>query len=716
MKYNLKCLILLLSMLPGVLTFGQQLESIDRHALVTRHNVVLTEIDTLGALSVGNGEFAFTADVTGLQTFPDLYENGIPLGTQSQWGWHSFPNPKGYEMDDAAKKFRTPRRGKKPYAIQWKRGKRQAAANWLRSNPHRLHLGLIGLEMVKENGAVVQPEDLQNIRQELNLWTGVLTSTFEVEGEQVRVETVAHQEQDGIAFRIESSLLSSKRLKIRLRFPYGANCHVCPGYDWQQPEQHTTSVATETSNSAVLQRKLDADAYFVELNWGTSAQLVERAPHQLELLPGGGTDTFTGSVFFSTAMPTEQGTTFADTQQSSQNGWENFWQSGGAIDFSECTDPRAQELERRVVLSQYLTKIQCTGSLPPQETGLTMNSWYGKFHLEMHWWHGVHFALWNRTNLLDKSLGWYESVLEEARETAEWQGYEGVRWQKMTAPEGRKSPSSVGEFLVWQQPHPIYFAELLYRENPEQAVLEKYQQIVFETAEFMADFATYNPKDGHYHLYHPLIPAQEVFEFDKTDDPAFELAYWHYGLSVAQAWRERLGMSPNAQWQEVLDKLAPLKVVDGLYLPVASIEEAYSDEEYRHDHPIVTGTFGLLPAYPNLDTAIMANTLEEILRDWDWESTWGWDYPMVAMCAARLGKGEAAVDALLLDVQKNTYLVNGHNYQNERLRLYLPGNGGLLTAVAMMAAGWDGAPNVANPGFPQNGRWKVRWENLEKMP
>jgi len=88
---------------------------------------------------------------------------------------------------------------------------------------------------------------------------------------------------------------------------------------------------------------------------------------------------------------------------------------------------------------------------------------------------------------------------------------------------------------------------------------------------------------------------------------------------------------------------------------------------------------------------------------------------MLAMCAARLGKPERAIDALLMDVQKNTYLVNGHNYQDERLRLYLPGNGGLLSAAAMMAAGWDGA-TATTPGFPRDGKWNVRWEGLRRMP
>ena len=77
---------------------------------------------------------------------------------------------------------------------------------------------------------------------------------------------------------------------------------------------------------------------------------------------------------------------------------------------------------------------------------------------------------------------------------------------------------------------------------------------------------------------------------------------------------------------------------------------------------------------------------------------------------------EKAVDALFLDSPKNRYLANGHNYQSARLPLYLPGNGGLLTAVAMMAAGWDGCPDRQTPGFPDNGKWHVRWEGLRRAP
>jgi hypothetical protein len=89
---------------------------------------------------------------------------------------------------------------------------------------------------------------------------------------------------------------------------------------------------------------------------------------------------------------------------------------------------------------------------------------------------------------------------------------------------------------------------------------------------------------------------------------------------------------------------------------------------------------------------------------------------MMAMTAARLGEPYTAVDLLLMDAPKNTYLRNGCNYQESRLPVYFPGNGGLLAAVALMAAGWDGAPTHDAPGFPHDGSWKVRSEGLLPLP
>ena len=100
-----------------------------------QHNPVIREIDELSPLTVGNGKFAFTADVTGLQSFPEEYESGIPLSTQSEWGWHSFPNPEGYELADALQNYDTYGR-QVPYASN----QNSRAGGWLRANPHRLGL------------------------------------------------------------------------------------------------------------------------------------------------------------------------------------------------------------------------------------------------------------------------------------------------------------------------------------------------------------------------------------------------------------------------------------------------------------------------------------------------------------------------------------------------------------------------------------------------
>jgi protein-glucosylgalactosylhydroxylysine glucosidase len=65
---------------------------------------------------------------------------------------------------------------------------------------------------------------------------------------------------------------------------------------------------------------------------------------------------------------------------------------------------------------------------------------------------------------------------------------------------------------------------------------------------------------------------------------------------------------------------------------------------------------------------------------------------------------------------QTAYGLNGHNHQRPGLTIYLPGNGGLLYAVALMAAGWDGAPARHAPGFPDDGQWNVRWEGLRAAP
>ena len=657
---------------------------------------------------MGNGEFAFTVDATGLQTFPSMYSKGVPLGTQSQWGWHSFANPQGYKSEETLKAFDFGRGHEELYACQFKEaGRQKEASDWFRVNPHRLHLGIVGLEL----GEGVKASDITDIRQTLNMWKGEITSHFTLNGNAFDVQTVCHPDQD----MISASVTSRAHAGINLRFPYPTGAHADDACNWDANDKHSTTIVRQDAQSAVLKRVLDETTYYVTLRWEGKANLAEKSKNYFVLTPD--EDMLAFSCLFTAEEPVADQVlpAFTETAAASASYWTNFWTNGAAVDFSHCTDPRAGELERRVVLSQYLLAIQSAGSVPPQETGLTYNSWFGKFHLEMIWWHQAWQPLWGHTDLLDRTLGWYETVEPVAREIARRQGFPGVRWMKMTDPSGTEAPSNVGSFLIWQQPHFIYLAELVYRSNPSDEVIQKYNKLVQETAEFMYAFATYDEFHGRF-ILKGAIPAQETLRAATTINPPFELSYWHFAMQTAQKWRERAGGKRNLEWDEMIDKLSPLAYnEDHLYLASEDAVDTYKDIRFTSDHMAVLGSVGILPLNKLIRDDYMKNTLHWVWDNWNWGKTWGWDYPMTAMNATRLGEPEKAVGALLMDKRTNTYLLNGHNYQDGRLRCYLPGNGGLLTAVALMCAGWDGC-QVKNPGFPQDGTWDVRWEGLSPMP
>lgn len=683
--------------------------AIDRKALVERNSPRLEADDTLASLSVGNGGFAFTADITGLQTFPEAYSHGVPLGTQSQWGWHSFDNPQGLRIEESFKEYDFGHGHKELYATEHKeKGRARDAATWYRVNPHRLHLGCIGLETGKD----VSLADVSDARQTLDLWQGRIDSRFTLGGASYDVSTVCHPQRDIVSTHI----VASAKAAVNLRFAYPTGGHCDDACNWNANDRHTTQLVDGGKQWAVLKRTIDNTIYYIKVSWTGKATLKEKSPNYW-VLASKGKELDCSCEFTQEQTVSGDAADFSTVAKSSAGYWADFWTSGAAVDFSECTDSRAAELERRVVLSQYLLAIQCAGSAPPQETGLTYNSWFGKFHLEMIWWHQSWLPLYGHGALLDRTLRWYESASGNARAIARRQGFEGLRWMKMTDPSAIEAPSKVGSFLIWQQPHIIYLAELLYRANPNKEILDRYGEMVDETAVWMQSFASSDTLNGRERfVLKGMIPAQETLRAAETWNSPFELSYWHFALQVAQQWRERRGLQRVEAWDKTVELLAPLAYnSDSLYLAAETATDTYSDIRLTSDHPAVLGAVGIFPMSRLVNTTVMMNTLNWIWDKWNWDKTWGWDYPMVAMNAARMGEPEKAVNALLMDKRTNTYLPNGHNYQDQRLRCYLPGNGGLLTAIAMMCAGWDGNSN-RNPGFPRNGKWNVKWEGLKAMP
>ena len=675
-------------------------DEVSTYDWVNRHNVEINEPDPFASLSVGNGHFCFTVDVTGLQTFGDYYRGGIPLTTMADWGWHSFPNGGGYKLSDTFEMVDTYGR-----QVSYNRKQSNPSGAYLRANPHQS--SLVQVRFVdRSSGSVLAMDDISNVDQQLNLWQGVIYSRFKYKGKDVTVETVCDPGSDAIACKVSSELLGDM-LAIEIEFPYANGKWGADPADFGNTDKHTTETI-KSAGTVLFKRKMDGLDYTGRLSY--KGAFGQAGKHKYSLTAGSeerlefvlGFDEKAGDGFGESDFDKVKGR--------SVSSWQERWNKSMAIDLSGSKDSRWFELERRIVLSRYLMLIQNEQRYPAQETGLTCNSWFGKFHLEMHWWHQVHFAYWGECEPLRKSMGYYKDIMPAARAIARRQGYKGVRWPKMTGPAGEDSPSGIGSVLIWQQPHPIFYAELLYEENPTAATVDEYKDIVFETAEFMVDFAHWDEVGKRYVLGPPVIPAQEEYDYKMTMNPAFELCYWQWGLETAQKWRKLAGLEPDKKWQDVIDNLSELPVRDGVY-------QAIETEPYTviTDHPSMLASYGFLPATELVDVDTMKRTVQYVYDEWSWPDTWGWDYPMLAMSAARCGMPEMAVDAFFIDSKKNLYLPNGHNYQRENLPLYLPGNGGLLAAVAMMANGWDEESSGRHaPGFPDDGGWVVKVKKVQK--
>ncbi|TFK50312.1 hypothetical protein OE88DRAFT_1700972 [Heliocybe sulcata] len=711
MKTARQCIIVLLTLLE----FSHA--SIDRRSLVSRYNPVRNASSSVTPMQVGNGNFAFGADATGLQTF-------LPYAIMSSWGWKNDSLPTNRTMEDILQY----------QGVSWWNHDRLVTytfdgdaetQQWLIANPNRVNLGRTGLVFFSEEGDIanVTESDLSNINQELNLWTGNITSRFVWEGQEVAIETHSHQSTGAIGIVISSPLLEQGRLGLFLDFPWndGTSKFEAPFVgEFNLTSNHTTTLLTnDTPGSRIaaqIAHTMNNCTFWTSLGGGRF-NISRDSPetHRYTVRPAAqASSEFAITLAYSLDKPVST-PAVADIVRSSTQAWEDYWTYGGFVDvLTGSSDARADELQRRIILSRYLMRVNEAGDTPPQESGLVNNGWYGKFHMEMFFWHSAHWALWNDWDLLDRSSSVYSRFLPTSIERAQTQERwdTGARWGKMSDPSGRSAPGEINELLIWQQPHPLVFAEYEYRAFPTRATLEKWRDVVKATADWMADFAWYNETMGVYDLGPPMYVVSEDTSPNVTTNPAFELSYWKFGLALAEQWMVSLGEEVPANWTTVKSNLAPLPIENGTYAVYEGIpSDFWYTPTYTNDHPALTGLYGWLPETPGLNITMAKLTAEKAWAYWNISNCWGWDFPMLAMSAARNGETEQAIEWLLHPLFQFDDV--GMPIGGARVPTpYFPGSGGLLYAVAMMAAGWDGSNRDA-PGFPTEG-WQVEVEGVSR--
>ena len=192
---------------------------INRYKLIKKHNIILYEPAYDSPLSVGNGEFVFTADVTGVQTLYEEYRDAFPLCTMGNFGWHTESDHgrvyslKDLEMTSYKREGRTFR-----YPVK-KTEKNEKVYDWLRKNPHKINLYRLGFRV---NGRRISSGQITEVHQELDLYTGILNSCFQLSREAVKVQTVCSGNSNRLGLRIEAGESLKKNMSLELEFPYGS--------------------------------------------------------------------------------------------------------------------------------------------------------------------------------------------------------------------------------------------------------------------------------------------------------------------------------------------------------------------------------------------------------------------------------------------------------------------------------------------------------------
>ncbi|KAE9407340.1 hypothetical protein BT96DRAFT_933391 [Gymnopus androsaceus JB14] len=687
-KDNPILLFLLISalFLPICFTESSVSGPIDRNSLVTRYTPTRNASNPNTPMQIGNGNFAFGADVTGLQTF-------LPFAIMSSWGWKNDSLPPNRTIEDVYN-YQGESWFNHGRLVQYDFGGDPEIEQWLIANPNRVDLGSVGLVFLDvDDGSVrnVTEADLSNVEQKLDIWTGVMSSTFSFDEIPINVTTTCAQDTSAVSITIDSALLSpnsnsTTRLGIFLDFPWndGSQKFSAPFVGNYSPAlfaNHTTTLLPDTSAGGGIQAQISHQMveaiFYTSVGSHTKINITRDSPiaHRYTILPQ--TDDAITSLSLVVSYSNSSQTHIpksADVVQSSVEAWEEYWTTGGFIDLlTGSTDSRADELQRRIILSRYLMRVNDAEDNPPQESGLVNDGWNtsGTPPTGPCGTTGTYSDA-QPASTIDSS----KPPLSALKSKQGWPS--GARWPKMTDPSGRSSPGDINNLLIWEQPHPNGIRHLRIPSLPR--------------TRGTAEMGQCHSGDGELDVHRMYVVAEDTSP-NVTVNPAFELAYWRFGLELAERWMDMLGEDVPGNWTTVKNNLAPLPIENGTYAVYEGIETDFWTD----------------PHTPGLNLTIAKLTAEKVWVTWNVSNCWGWDFPMLAMSAARNNDTEKAIEWLLDPLFQFDDV--GMPIGGVRVTTpYFPASGALLYATAMMAQGWDGSTGVA-PGFPESG-WNVRVEGM----
>jgi hypothetical protein len=239
-------------------------------------------------------------------------------------------------------------------------------SNWLIENPQRVSIANIGLFFGGDN---VTENDLVNKSQDLDLWAGTIQSTFRYKGSDVSVQVWCHPALPIVAIQIKSYLIESRNLGVFFDFPYSdTNKFDAPYVGVWNDTSHNTVKLHSTSRMASFEHIIDNSTNGITVKWDTDASISGPLFGSNKfVLDSSDSDTLQLVVAFHPMANSHYNLpSYDDIVVASKEWWAKYWVSGAFIDLSATQNANATELQRRIILSQYLVAVNEASHNPPQ--------------------------------------------------------------------------------------------------------------------------------------------------------------------------------------------------------------------------------------------------------------------------------------------------------------------------------------------------------------
>ena len=685
---------------------------IDRTALVARHDPALSRSPAARPARGGQrrvrrlGRRYRPADLPRRVQLPPRAARATLLGTQAQWAWHTSPAPEGQRRPSRAPSTTASATGSSPTSISRAAPGGEATDPtdaWRRENPHRLHLGLMGLRL---DGAAPAIGDLEELDQHLDMAAGVITSRFTWRGTRFAVTTCVHPDRETPSpCASRASGLGPARAGLSLHLPYGSGDWSDPA-DFGRDDAHTTELVDGTAGQRV-RRRLDADGYDIVVH---GAALQRDAPHRLHVdaehdsalelvlefvradepvAAGLGVDALLNAARRPLASVLDRGRRRRDRGR--PRGLRG--RRGASSSAARCS----RSSSRRSIARAPPRRPRRAWSRTPGAASSTSRCTGGTRRT-------------SRSGAAAAARAQPRLVRAHPASGAGDRPHAGLRGRALAEAGG----AGGGRDAEQHRPVPALAATASRSTSPSSSAAPTRRRSTATRSSSTSRPRSWRPSPSSARAP-STSTARSSPRRSRTADardqqrPRVRARLLAVGAADRGALARAAGVEAPGAWRG-----SPRAWRYRPWRTGATWASASSRRSSATTTRATSPRSGSSPTRASSTAASWARRSTTCSADWHWPSTWGWDYPVMAMTATRLGRPGMAVASLLLGCAEEPLPPNGHNAQTalpaalpagqrRAARRGRPHGGGLGDSVA-----------TTPPGFPA--QWGARAEGVLPMP